>query len=129
MEVHSQMGHGFLEAVYQEALALELTARKVPFQREVPLQVNYKGQPLACGYKADFICFGDLLVELKAIEHLGNVEKSQVINYLNATKFTRALLFNFGSASLEYQRMVLNYPDTTFTSKKNLRPSALSAGI
>src|SRR5712672_1964220 len=100
MEVHREMGHGFLEAVYQEALAAELTSRQIPFQREAPLQVKYKNQPLACAYKADFICLGEILVELKAIEHLGNPEKAQVINYLNATRFTRALLINFGSPSL-----------------------------
>jgi len=127
MEVHRELGHGFLEAVYQEAMAVELTARKIPFHRETPLQVRYKNQPLACAYRADFICFGEILVELKAIERLGDAEKSQVINYLHATKFTRALLFNFGSSSLEHQRMVLNHPDNMVS--KNLRQSAQSAGI
>ncbi len=132
MEVHRELGHGFLEAVYQEALAVELTSRQVSFQREAPLQVKYKNQPLACAYKADFICFGEILVELKAISKLGDAEKSQVINYLNATKFTRALLFNFGSPSLEHQRIVLNHPDGKLTkdsSQNNLRPSAQSAGL
>jgi GxxExxY protein len=109
MEVHRELGHGFLEAVYQEALAVELTARKISFQREASLEIKYKNQILACAYKADFVCFGEILVELKAIEQLGNPEKSQVINYLNATKYTRALLINFGSPSLEYQRLVLNH--------------------
>lgn len=127
MEVHRELGHGFLEAVYQEALAVELNVRKINFQREAPLQVKYKNQPLACVYKADFICFDEILVELKAIEHLGNPEKAQVINYLNATKFTRALLVNFGSPSLEYQRMVLNHLENQ--TSKNLRSSAESAGI
>jgi len=132
MEVHRELGHGFLEAVYQEGLALELAARGIPFRREVPLQVKYKGQPLACAYKADFICFDNILVELKAIETLSDTERSQVINYLNATRFTRALLLNFGSPSLEYQRMVLNHPDNrilNLQSVKNLRPSAQSAGL
>ena len=127
MEVHRELGHGFSEAVYQEALAAELTARQIPFQREMPLHVKYKSQPLACAYKADFICFGEILVELKAIESLSNPEKSQVINYLNATKLTRALLFNFGSPSLEYQRLVLNHSD--IPNQNNLRPSASSAGL
>jgi GxxExxY protein len=132
MEVHRELGHGFLEAVYQEALAVELTARGIPFQREVPLRVKYKNQLLVCTYKADFICFGEILVELKAIERLGDADKSQVINYLNAAKFSRALLFNFGSSSLVYQRIVLNHPDNrilTPQSVKNLRSSAQSAGI
>lgn len=127
MEVHGELGHGFLEAVYQEALAAELGDRQIPFQREVPLQVRYKGRPLACAYKADFICYGEILVELKAIERLGNPEKSQVINYLNATKFTRALLINFGSPSLEHQRLVLNHPNNQ--ASINLRSSVKSAGI
>jgi GxxExxY protein len=124
MEVHRDLGHGFLEAVYQEALALELASQNITFRREVPLTVKYKNQPLACAYKADFICYGEILVELKAIERLGNPEKSQVINYLNATKFTRALVFNFGSPSLEYQRLVLNHPETAENPQKNLRSSA-----
>jgi GxxExxY protein len=124
MEVHRDLGHGFLEAVYQEALALELASQNITFRREVPLTVKYKNQPLACAYKADFICYGQILVELKAIERLGNPEKSQVLNYLNATKFTRALLFNFGSPSLEYQRLVLNHPETAENLQKNLRSSA-----
>jgi GxxExxY protein len=127
MEVHRELGHGFLEAVYQEALAVELSARQIKFLREVPLTVRYKGQSLACAYKADFVCFGEILVELKAIERLGSPEKSQVINYLNATKLTRALLINFGSPSLEYQRLVLNHPDHQISD--NLRSSAKSAGI
>jgi GxxExxY protein len=127
MEVHRELGHGFLEAVYQEALALELTARGIPFQREVPLQVKYKGQLLVCTYRADFICFGEILVELKAIEKLGDADKSQVINYLNAAQLARALLFNFGSPSLEYERLVLNYQACRVPNPqlvKNLRSSA-----
>ena len=131
MEVHRELGNGFLEAVYQEAMALELAARQIPFQREASLQVKYKSQPLACAYKADFVCHDEILVEPKATERLGDPEKAQVINYLNATKFTRALLFNFGSPSLEYQRTVLNYSDGGVAIPKigiNLRPSAQSAG-
>jgi GxxExxY protein len=129
MEVHCELGHGFLEAVYQEALALELASRKVPFQREAPLIVKYKKQPLACAYKADFICHGEILVELKAINRLGNPEKSQVINNLNATKLTRALLFNFGPPSLEHQRIVLNHPEPDPGLPNNRRQSASSAGL
>jgi len=127
MEVHRELGHGFLEAVYQEALSVELAFQKISFQREAPLQVKYKNQPLACAYKADFICFDEILVELKAIEHLGNPEKAQFINYLNATKFTCALLINFGSPSLEYQRMVLSHPKNQ--ASENLRSPVESAGI
>ena len=70
IEVHSQLGHGFLEAVYQDALAIELTYRRITFLREVPLVIRYKDTPLACSYKADFLCFNSLLVELKALSRL-----------------------------------------------------------
>jgi len=114
MEVHRELGHGFLEPVYQEALALELEIRGVPFQHEVPLTIRYKGHILACKYRADFICYeSTLLIELKAIEKLSSVEISQVINYLHATSITRALLLNFGAPSLQYERLVLNHPGTT----------------
>ena len=67
MEVHRQLGHGFLEAVYQEASAIEYPERNIPFAREVLLEVKYKGKLLTCHYKADFICFGEILIEMKAI--------------------------------------------------------------
>jgi len=106
--------------------AMELMARRITFQQEVALPIKYKGRKLDCAYRADFICFGEILVEFKASEILGSVEQSQVINYLNATRFTRALLFNFGSPSLEYQRLVLNHPNSP---PNHLRESAKSAGI
>lgn len=108
MEVHRELGHGFLEAVYQEALAIELTVRKIPFQREVPLPVIYKGQKLATGYRADFVCFENVLVELKAISQLTGADEAQVINEMKATGKQRALLINFGAPSLEYKRRVFN---------------------
>lgn len=110
MEVHKLLGAGFLEAVYQEATGRELGCRAIPFEREVPLQIFYKGEPLACTYRADFIVYGEIIIEIKAIKQLTDVERSQVINYLRATGFKRALLINFGAASLEYERIVLNYP-------------------
>ena len=108
MEVHRELGHGFLEAVYQEALAIELAVRKIPFQREVPLAVNYKGKKLACSYRADFVCYENVLVELKAISQLTGADEAQVINEMKATGMQRALLFNFGAPSLEYKRRVFN---------------------
>ena len=108
MEVHRELGHGFLEAVYQEALAIELAVRKIPFQREVPLAVNYKGQKLACSYRADFVCYENVLVELKAISQLTGADEAQVINEMKVTGMQRALLFNFGAPSLEYKRRVFN---------------------
>jgi GxxExxY protein len=111
MEVHRQLGHGFLEAVYQEALALELTTRQIPFQREVPLDVQYKDTMLNCHYRADFICYGTVLVELKALARLTSIEDAQVINYLKATGLQRALLINFGAPSLEHKRLVFGYKE------------------
>lgn len=110
MEVHHrQLGHGFLEAVYQEASAVEYAARGIPFEREVILVVKYKGVALNCHYKADFICFGEVLVELKALDRLTSREEAQVINYLKATGLSRAVLLNFGAPSLEYKRLVLTH--------------------
>ena len=82
--------------------------RGVPFQREVELPVFYKSQALRCGYRADFICHETVLMELKALSRLTTIEEAQVLNYLKATNLHRALLINFGSASLEYKRLVFN---------------------
>jgi GxxExxY protein len=109
MEVHRCLGRGFLEMVYQEAPALEFQDHEIPFEREKGLPINYKDTILACAYKADFVCFGKIIVELKAVQRLGPVEKAQVINYLRATDLTLALLINFGAPSLEYERVVLGH--------------------
>jgi len=113
MEVHRQLGSGFLEAVYQAAMVLELSARNIPFQREVELPVFYKGQRLDVSYRADFICFDTIVVELKALSKLTGVEESQLINYLKATGHDTGLLVNFGAKSLDYKR---------FTTKPILNP-------
>jgi GxxExxY protein len=106
MEVHSILGHGFLEAVYQSALAMEFSTRGVPFQREAPLTVAYKGAPLGLGYRIDFLCYESIIVELKAQTQLSRSDYGQAINYLKASGFHRALLINFGSTRLEYKRVV-----------------------
>src|SRR5436190_22639554 len=79
-EVSTPLGHGFAEAVYHEALAMEFTARQIPFAREVPLCIHYKQQLLACTCKSDFICFGEVLVELKALTRLSGTEEAQMLN-------------------------------------------------
>jgi GxxExxY protein len=107
MEVHKQLGCGFLEAVYQEALALEFVGRNISFKREVCLPIQYKGRLLATAYCADFICFDSVVVELKALAHMSGTEEAQVINYLKATGYEVGLLLNFGGRSLQHRRMVL----------------------
>jgi len=118
MAVHRQLGSGFLEFVYQEALAVEFEIAHVPFRREVPIEIRYRDRVLGCKYKADFVCYDSIIVELKAVDRLDTVHQAQVINYLKATGLNRALLLNFGASRLEYKRLVLNY---------NQRSSASSA--
>ncbi|HEY5893437.1 MAG TPA: GxxExxY protein [Chthoniobacterales bacterium] len=120
MEVHRELGHGFLEAVYQAALSLEFKERGIPFLAEVSLPVRYKDKTLTCGYRADFICNERIIVETKAISQLTGVDEAQLINELKATGQILGLLLNFGSPSLEYRRLV-------FDPKNNLRKSAKSA--
>ena len=107
MEVHRVLGHGFLEAVYQEALAVEMTARNIPFEREKDLAIVFKGTPLKTGYRADFLCYGGIVVEIKAISTLTGNDEAQLLNYLKASQAHRGLLLNFGSPSLQQKRMVL----------------------
>ncbi len=108
MEVHRQLGCGFLEAVYQEAIGVEFRLREVPFAAQMELPVFYKGQRLGCDYRADFVCFQSVIVELKAVSEVTGVHEAQVINYLKATGMETGLLINFGAASLEYRRFVVS---------------------
>ena len=106
MEVHRVLGCGFLEAVYREAMRIELAARNVPFRAEVELVVTYKGAPLDCKYRADFICFDEIIAEVKAQSELTGIDQAQAINYLKPTGFRRALLLNFGAQSLQFERVI-----------------------
>ena len=108
METHKELGSGFLEAVYQEALAIEFSKREISFRSEVALPLSYKGEPLSTSYRADYICFESVVVELKAISRLSGKEESQIMNYLKATGLNTGLLLNFGSESLEYKRFIFN---------------------
>jgi GxxExxY protein len=110
MEVHRQLGRGFLESVYQEAMALEMTALGIPYRREVEITVFYKGQQWKACFRADFLCFGSVIVELKALANLSGIEEAQIINYLKATGYEIGLLLNFGASSLEHRRLAFSKP-------------------
>ncbi len=118
MAVHRELGAGFLEDVYHEALMMEMCSRNIPFLHEVDLPIFYKGQQMQKVYRADFVCFDTIIVELKALQVVSGREKAQVINYLRASNYDRGLLLNFGADSLQYTRL--------FNSKKKSDKSAKS---
>ena len=108
MEVYYQLGRGFLEPIYQEALEIELRRRGLPSEHHQELTVLYKSQPLVKKYVPDLICFGQIIVELKALERLSGVEEAQLLNYLKMTPLRVGLLINFGSrVRLEWKRYVV----------------------
>ena len=108
MEVHRQMGPGFLEAVYQEALALEFGLRTIPALREMELPVWYKGRRLICSYMADFVCYRRVILEVKAMKKITGVEEAQLLNYLKATRLEHGLLINFGAPQFELKRLIFS---------------------
>ena len=108
LEVHKELGCGFLEAVYQEALVREFSAQEIPFKSQAIIGIAYKGKPLDKTYQPDFVCFDEVRVEIKAISGLSGIEEAQLINYLKATGLKVGILLNFGSKSLEYKRFVYN---------------------
>jgi GxxExxY protein len=105
-EVHRELGSGFLEAVYHEALAREFSMQNMQFECEVPLPICYKGERWRTVYRADFVCFDCVVLEIKAKAELGEFEKAQIIHYLKATGLKKGLLLNFGCKSLQYRRFV-----------------------
>jgi len=106
-EVYKQLGHGFLETVYQEALEIEFKKRGIPYEREKELVIYYDGQPLQQTYRADFVCYGEIIVELKAVTEITDAHRAQVFNDLKATKSKLGLLYNFGyEDGVEYERIV-----------------------
>jgi GxxExxY protein len=108
IEVHKELGSGFLEGVYQEAMEIELADRKVPFEPRKGLAVCYKGKPLRKAYEADLVCFEKIIVELKALDRLSGKEEAQILHYLKASGIKVGLLVNFGShGRLEWKRFVL----------------------
>jgi len=106
MEVHSHLGPGFLETVYEAAMAIELGLRGLPYERQKPICVMYKGQA-AKDFFCDFLVAEKVLVELKALKAITDSERAQVLNYLKATGLKVGLLINFGERSLKHKRMVL----------------------
>ena len=107
MEVHKVLGAGFLEPVYQEALAYEFYLQNIPFEREKKLTIRYKDIELEKMYSADFVCYDAIIVELKALSGLTSEHEAQVLNYLKATGYKLGILVNFGGKTLEYKRLVL----------------------
>ena len=107
MEVHREEGCGFAEPVFQECMEIELAGRALPVVPQVELPIYYKGRKLRKTYVADFVAYGKIIVELKALERLTEKEDAQVINYLKASKFPLGLLINFGAPSLEWKRLLL----------------------
>ena len=105
MKVHDLLGAGFSEKVYQDALSVEFTERGIPFQREVELHAFYKGVKLSATFIPDFICYDNIIVELKAVKELDDVHRSQALNYAKVANMRLALLINFGAYQLEQERL------------------------
>ena len=106
MNIHSIMGYGFLEAVYAEVLEKEFIKNNIPYQREVRLDLFFNGEKLDKKYKADFVCFGDIILEIKSVSFLHESFTRQTLNYLKATNKKLGLLINFGEKSLRYKRII-----------------------
>jgi GxxExxY protein len=111
MAVDRELGCGFLEAVSREAFTIELEGRGIPFVREARLPVRYRDRVLPLSYTVDFICYGEILVELKALHAIGPIEVAQLINYIRVARRSRGLLLNFGATSLQHKRLVLELAD------------------
>jgi GxxExxY protein len=107
LEVHRELGPGFLEAVYYEPLEIELRARGIPHEPQCRLAIFYKGQELQKHYQPDYVCYAQIIVEIKALDQLTGYEIAQVLNYLKASRLRVGLLINFGSQGrLEWKRLV-----------------------
>lgn len=124
-EVYREKGNGFLEAVYQECLALELAEQRIPFVEQPRLRLKYKGRDLVQAYQPDFLCLERIIVEIKAVKTLADEHRAQTVNYLRATGIKLGLLVNFGHyPKLEHERFVNEFPRG---ARENLsRPSRVS---
>lgn len=106
MTVHSELGCGFLERVYKAALPIEFELRGIVFTREVRLPIEYKTKRLPLNYTVDFVCWKEILIEVKPVDSIHDRHVSQLINYLKASRLNRGLLLNFGATRLEHKRLV-----------------------
>ena len=106
MKVHRTLGPGFLEAVYEEALEKEFQTQKIPFKKQVNLELYYGRQKLKKHYRADFVCYETIILEIKAVNQLPTVFYAQLKNYLKCTNSELGMLINFGSSSLTYKRIL-----------------------
>jgi GxxExxY protein len=106
MEVHKTLGCGFLEAVYQEALAIEFQNCGIPFEREKEIEIRYKNTLLSKTYKADFLCYDQIILELKALNQITSDHAAQILNYLKASQLNLGLIANFGGQHFQYERYV-----------------------
>ena len=104
MNVSNELGCGFLEAVYQEALAMEFGDCNIPFESQKRINISYKNRMLKKEYFADFLCYGQIIIEIKAIKEITGIEEAQLLNYLKATKLHLGLIINFGGSKLEWKR-------------------------
>lgn len=104
MKVHSILGPGYTEKVYQEALAIEFRERTIPYEREKEIHATYKGLVLNATFIPDFVCYDKIIVEIKAVKDLDDVHRSQAINYAKVAGYKLSLLINFGKSSLEKER-------------------------
>jgi GxxExxY protein len=104
-EVYNNLGQGFLESVYQEALSIEFDERGIPYQELWGIEIFYKGCKLKKKFTADFLCYDKIIIELKAVEFLAQVHEAQLLNYLKSTNKTLGILINFGGSPLEIKRL------------------------
>jgi GxxExxY protein len=107
MALHTELGCGFLESVYRSALRIEFDRSGVSYRSEVKLPISYRNQLLDLHYRVDFICFNDVIVEVKANDTITTRDEAQLLNYLKAAKIRRGLILNFGAPSLQHKRRVL----------------------
>jgi len=121
MEVHSELGPGFLEAVYEEALAVVFKKKQIPFERQKKIKIKFQGKYLVSEYIADLIVDNNIIIELKAVSSLKGIYEAQVINYLKATGINVGLLLNFGDEKLIWKRLIYSSKGNLATNDANGR--------